>query len=352
MNLPREIQNEICDSLVQEVMESNSQNSVIMSTGPLASVLLEYRKGISQENMVKQLEYIYQELKARNALVAERSSITRDLTSTMTLLTEFVKKKRDVFEPFVSPKVDYKNILMLAYYKNSIVHIFFKEMVVAVSLLGFGRDTIKTTGITKERVWEKVQFLVSMMDNVFVQESIKLKTYEDFETTLDFMEQREIIFTEFGMIKYQTPNDETNGLLFLCSLIWPFIDSYWLTIVYIYTLFPDKFVPEDKILSKIQWFAESLYEDNIVVHYESCSYDIINKALDFFIQEGVIVKEEREIGEKGYALHPDYHNDEDLIQQMFDKVTFYKKLSLIKFTNLKSDIQKTLLGDFPMMSNL
>jgi glycerol-3-phosphate O-acyltransferase len=101
-----------------------------MSTAPLATVLLEYRKGISQEEMVKQIEYIYEELQARNAPVSERSSANRGTTAAMTLLTEFVKKKRDVFEPSVSPKVDYKNILMLAYYKNTIVHVFLKEMII------------------------------------------------------------------------------------------------------------------------------------------------------------------------------------------------------------------------------
>ena len=187
MNVTDEQKRNVCESLCQTVLESNSRYSVIMSTAPLASVLLEYRKGISQENMVKQMEYIYQELKARNAPLAEKSSVNSDISASMTLLTEFVKKKRDVFEPFVSPKVDYKNILMLAYYKNSLVHIFLKEMIVGVSFLGFGRDTIKQTGITKERVWEKVEFLSKMLNKVFVQESIKIKSYDDFEDTLYFM---------------------------------------------------------------------------------------------------------------------------------------------------------------------
>jgi glycerol-3-phosphate O-acyltransferase len=120
----------ICTSLCQHVLEKISLQTVIMSTAPLATVLLEYRKGISQEEMVKQIEYIYEELQARNAPVSERSSANRGTTAAMTLLTEFVKKKRDVFEPSVSPKVDYKNILMLAYYKNTIVHVFLKEMII------------------------------------------------------------------------------------------------------------------------------------------------------------------------------------------------------------------------------
>ena len=154
------------------------------------------------------------------------------------------------------------------------------------------------------------------------------------------------------MVKYQTPTNKTNGLLFLCSLIWPFIDSFWLTVVYIYTLFPEKYISQNKILSKIQWFAESLFEDNIILHYESCSLDIIKKAIDYYLDEEIIVLEERKEEGMCYSLHPAYQQDEELLQQVFNRLTFYKKLSLIKFTNLKTDIQKTLLGDFPMMSNL
>lgn len=352
MSITNEQKKNVCQSLCKTIQESHSHHSVIMSTAPLASVLLEHRKGISQENMLKQMEYIYQELQVRNAPIPEKSSVNGDASIAMNLLTGFVRKKRDVFAPFVSPKIDYKNILMLAYYKNSIVHIFLKEMVVGVSFIGFGKNTIEQTGVTKERIWEKVQFLSKMIDKVFIQDSVKIKSYEDFERTLEFMEERGSLFTESEMVKYQTLKNKSNGLLFLCSLIWPFIDSFWLTLVYIYTLFPEKYIAQSKILSKIQWFAESLFEDNIVLHYESCSLDIINKAIDFYTDEEIIILEEREDEGLCYSLHPSYQQDEELLQQVFNSLTFYKKLSIIKFTNLKTDIQKTLLGDFPLMANL
>lgn len=191
-----------------------------------------------------------------------------------------------------------------------------------------------------------------MLDNLFVQESIKLKTYEQFLDTIKLMHRRNIIIIENDLLKYETPTNQTNGLVFLCSLIWPFIDTFWLTLVYIYTLFPDKSIGETKINTKIQWFAESLYEDNIVLHYESCSIDFISRAVEYFISEGFIMKNNSSPEEIVICLCPKYQKDDGLIQEEFDKITFYKKLSLIKFTNLKIDIQKTMLSDFPMMSNL
>lgn len=259
----------IMDRLNNTLMDSLLKNTVIMSTAPLATVLLQYRKGITNESLITHVEWVYKELDARNAIVSEDSQLNRGTVNTMILLEGFVSKNKDVFEPFVSPRVDYKNILILAYYKNTMTHIFLKEMIVAVSLLGFGKDTIKEVGVTKDRLWSQVQFLSDMIGNMFVKDIGNIRTYEEFDKIVEFMIQREIIYTEDELIKYSSASGKANGLVFLCSMIWPFIDSYWLTLVYIYTLFPDTKILKQKILAKIQWFAESLYEDNIVLHYES-----------------------------------------------------------------------------------
>lgn len=129
-SLNKDMQQEVVASLSQTVMRSLMKNSVVMSTGPFAAVILQHRKGVANETLMSQVEWIYKELKARDAQVAETSVITRGTANTVTLLGEFVKKNKDVFEPFVSPRIDYKNLLMLAYYKNTLTHIFIKEMIV------------------------------------------------------------------------------------------------------------------------------------------------------------------------------------------------------------------------------
>ena len=48
------------------------------------------------------------------------------------------KTKRNIFELSVSPKVDYKNILLLSYYRNTLMHIFAMEAFVGCSMSTFG----------------------------------------------------------------------------------------------------------------------------------------------------------------------------------------------------------------------
>jgi glycerol-3-phosphate O-acyltransferase len=56
-------------------------------------------------------------------------------------MVQIVERKRDVFQPSVAPRVDYKNVLMLSYYRNALLHLFANEAILAVALSSFG--TIK-----------------------------------------------------------------------------------------------------------------------------------------------------------------------------------------------------------------
>jgi glycerol-3-phosphate O-acyltransferase len=49
-------------------------------------------------------------------------------------LSGLLEKKKDVFEASIQAKKDYKNILMLSYYRNSLAHIFLNEAFIACSL--------------------------------------------------------------------------------------------------------------------------------------------------------------------------------------------------------------------------
>jgi hypothetical protein len=48
---------------------------------------------------------------------------------------------------------------------------------------------------------------------------------------------------------------------FLCSLVWPLVESYWLTTLYLFNL--DKLktsIPVAKIVGQIQWFGEEMIQ--------------------------------------------------------------------------------------------
>jgi len=57
----------------------------------------------------------------------------------MNLLSDIiVKTKKNIFELSVSPDLSYKNILLLSYYRNQVLHLFIMEGIICCAMNAFG----------------------------------------------------------------------------------------------------------------------------------------------------------------------------------------------------------------------
>ncbi len=114
-----------------------TDNLVVMISSIVASVLLMHRKGINQDALIQKTVWVYEQIKARNhELSLQAAPSSAIISSCLKYLEGFVDRKRDVFEPSVSAKKDYKNIIMLSYYRNNLIHVFINDAEVACSILG------------------------------------------------------------------------------------------------------------------------------------------------------------------------------------------------------------------------
>ena len=64
-------------------------------------------------------------------------------------------------------KKDYKNVLMLAYYRNNIAHVFLNEAYIACSIEAFGENLSEEEGISLQRVWEQTEFISKLLRDEF-----------------------------------------------------------------------------------------------------------------------------------------------------------------------------------------
>ena len=107
-----------------------------MTTSLIASVLLMHRKGLSKDLLHKRVAFIYDEIKARNGNLQINIRPNGDIIQTcLKYLSDFVESKNDIYEPLVSAKQGEKSIMMLAYYRNNMSHIFINEAEIACALL-------------------------------------------------------------------------------------------------------------------------------------------------------------------------------------------------------------------------
>jgi hypothetical protein len=70
-------------------------------------------------------------------LSTEGLPTTNTLKIGLTHLHDYLHKKRDIYGPLIT-HTDYKNILMLGYYRNPLNHVYFNEGAIVVSIISFG----------------------------------------------------------------------------------------------------------------------------------------------------------------------------------------------------------------------
>lgn len=334
----KEDQKLITSSLGWHIVHTMSDNVIIMPTAIVASILLMHRKGINDKELETQVEFLIKLLRKRNLkLTAHSNKASICVKKAIEQLADSVGKKKDHFEPKVLPKVDYKNILLLAYYRNNLVHVFINEALISCSLFGYGIERAWNEGVSKNELREKVVFISRLLRNEFVL-TTNFETESDYNTVVDLLLKNNTLKELDNGNLVINPLGE-NYINFLNSLIWPFIDTYWVSITFIYSLFPSKFISETEIYPKIQSFAESLYEDQTISFYESCSQEVIKNAVGIFVSDGIIVKQKLQTKSSGvvdtiaYTLG-DQFNDEERMKEFLERLSHYRKSTLIKMVNI------------------
>ena len=192
---------ELVIDLAHDILEKMHEKLVIMPTAVVASVILMHRKGIKEDELVSKVEWIAREINKRGIKVATINSQKPVVAVKMSLnhLEGLLNNKKDIFHPSVSVKSDYKNVLMLSYYRNSLLFVFFNEALIACSLNAFGFDIAHKEGVPVERLIEETLFIQKLIGNEVVLK--KRVTKENFGEFLDIMTQRGILQCTDGLVK-------------------------------------------------------------------------------------------------------------------------------------------------------
>ena len=129
------------------------------------------------------------------------------IASCLNYLKDFLDSKREIYEPLISAKTGEKSILMLAYYRNNLTHVLINEAEIACSLLGFSLDKDSNQGSSIESLWRKTQFLKNVLsDEIVVRDT--MRSQEDFVKIIGFMESRDFLKVNDGMVKVDTQNEK------------------------------------------------------------------------------------------------------------------------------------------------
>lgn len=129
-----------------------------MPTSIVASILLMHRKGINEETLFKKVDWLVKLIKERGGkLSTDIPSIA--VKNGLHHLQHLIDKKKDIFHPSFSAKKEYKNIILMSYYRNMLGHVFFNEAIVACALTAYGYELAWKEGVSLSRLWDSTTFL-------------------------------------------------------------------------------------------------------------------------------------------------------------------------------------------------
>ena len=174
-----------------------------MPTAMVATMLLMSRKGISEDSLISQIEWLSNEITFRGhkiGCISEGSAPIAVRNAINHLEHIVTKTKKDIFELSVTPKVDYKNILLLSYYRNTLMHVFANEAFCACAISSFGHQMAWKEGVPQERLFEECLFLVRLFKNELVLKE-QVTDKKSFDRLMELMCNRNIITNDQGKIK-------------------------------------------------------------------------------------------------------------------------------------------------------
>jgi len=220
--------------------------------------------------------------------------------------------------------------------------------------------------ITKQRLLKRVGFLAKLLKFEFIYRP-SMGLIDNFENTLDLATQRGIfkinILTkengeteEIISVRSKKLNDSGthySGIaqyLFLCSLFWHYIDSYWLCALGLIQLLPKRVLPEKDFITRLQSVAENLYFDGQLDLYEAIARDTLQNALTLFADWNVVEflhiegdggSQDRSRGNRIIRLNHEYQSKSKIIELIEGIGDYRKSLKAYRsrrFTAHKSDV--------------
>lgn len=135
-------------------------------------------------------------------------------------------------------------------------------------------------GVDRDELLDCALFLHDMLRMEFVRPD-DADDRAHLAQALASMEERGVLVAAMsGRAPNRLEAGDATTLSLLSTLIWPFIDSYWVTITSLFALRrPAGAVPRDDLLKRVQWLAETMYHERLIGFYESCSLETLQNAV-------------------------------------------------------------------------
>jgi len=312
-----------------------------MSTALVSALMLSDRHVLSRELLIAKYDWLIKQIEDRGGRVDRHEGATTTIIvdHALRLLKDCVEIRRNVITPLITQRKDYRNLLQLGYYGNQLTYLFFAEGIICCSLASFQDNQ---NGIPIPSVIEEAKFLRKLL-NLEFYDCPSSHEVPDYGEVISLMHHRNLLEIENGKVKINSADGERTSQ-FITGLYYPFIDSYWVACLTLISLQPSQSITERILVDRIQWCAEKLHFDQVLIYFESCSKDTLANAVSQFIQWGVLEK----VGGISEVKLTEKYKTGKALEELARKINKFRKTQ----RDTKLTVEQQLMKDFPILSRL
>jgi glycerol-3-phosphate O-acyltransferase len=284
---------EVVSTLSNDIVFILQKEQRMMSTTMVASIVLLYRKGISLDELKRKVDWLGLMLNMRGANFASDTNLPdkQTLKTGLDMLDSFLSIKQNIIEPKEEDIAD--NIIMLFYFRNPLINLFFNEGLILLSMNSYGIEQAWRDGIDKTQLFERTCYLSNLLNyEEFIPEYIIARNRQFFDKTLQrMMAFRCIMEMKDEPTKMVLRTSGESQIVFIQSLVFPMVDSYYIVLIYILAFVKNKGVSTSSLLKSVQWLGELLHKQGSIQYFESCNQVSIQNAMNKFIKMGILAKQ-------------------------------------------------------------
>lgn len=313
---------QIVNIMAYHTMYRINMITAILPTSLVVTALLTHEgRGMSKTALVKKVEWLRDIILDRGGkVVTFEGNTSRVIESVTTLLGSAIGRQTQTLETIYTPMKRFE----LSYYRNQLIHLFVSEAIIACCLYRFKMyDKRKITSVPINELMSSAQSLSRTLKHEFIYKVLP-EFKETFDETLNTMITNKVVQIDDGNVSVHPDGNDT--FKFLCFLLWPFIECYWLVSVSFYGLYPHNLIEEGEFIKYIQKLGQTLYYQGELNFFESISKETTKLALSRFEERNVISK--HIINEKGvcvYKLSGNYIENEEKLDKLVEKMGSFRR---------------------------
>ncbi|EFC49864.1 glyceronephosphate O-acyltransferase [Naegleria gruberi] len=338
----RKNRRELSSQLGFSITKSLNDNYTCLSSHIISSLLLQYlgdvrladkRCTIPFSTLIEKVSWLKDEIQRRN--------VPLYLNEAERMPNQMIERTLQVFKGHVEMKglsirvKSPRDFLLLSIYKNSLAPVFTKESLLLCALHSLRLKDVNFEEIVELETqpfdieeWKERCSVLGELLSLEIHPQDMLDSSERFNSTLSDMEERGILTcqkVEGGKISVKINN--LGYFEFVCSLLWPSIDTYSIIIGYCCLIANRGTIHSfalDKFVKSCHEFLEKLYHETSVPFYESVSVltirNVISRYSTWNILHRVSVNNVNTIQISEY-----YANQPSEIREWWDIISLYAK---------------------------